>query len=125
MASKAKPKRTTAKPVAQTVATPQAGLFRRRHRRRALDYYEPRTTMALRRYARRTDNEDLLAALDDPDFRRSANAAIIGIAEDEGVEVDSDRPFLDWIMGILDALQPVIIKVITQLLEGFLSGGGA
>lgn len=103
-------------------ATPQQGLMRRR-RRRQLDDYEPRSTMVLRRYARRTGNSDLQDALDDPDFRRAANATVVGLAEDEGVDVDSDRPFLDWLMEILNALKPVIIKAITALLESFLSGG--
>ncbi len=109
----------TAKKAKAPVA--QAGLFRRR--RRQLDDYEPRTTMMLRRHARRTGNVQLLRALDDPDFRRAANAEVINVAEDEGVDVDSDRPFLDWLMSILEALKPVIIKAITALLEGFLSGG--
>ena len=95
-------------------------IFRRR--RRQLDDYEPRTTLLLRRHARRTGNDDLLAALDDPDFRRAANAEIINLAEEDGVDVDSDRPFRDWLLSILEALKPAIIQVITALLESWLGG---
>src|SRR5687767_9393365 len=90
-------------------AAPQAALLRRRRRRRQLDDYEPRSTMILRRWARRRGDADLLEALDDPDFARAANATVIALAEEEGVDVDSDRPFLDWFMSILEALKPAII----------------
>jgi hypothetical protein len=99
-------------------------LFGRR-RRRQLDDYEPRTTLALKRRLnpKNPEHRKVLEALDDPDGRRAVNAWMIQRAEDDGVDVDSDRPFRDWLMDILNALKPAIIKALTKFLEDFMGGG--
>lgn len=76
--------------------------------------------MALKRHLRGPKNARLREALEDPDFRRAANAKVIHLAEDEGVDVNNDRPFLQW---FIQNIGPLIVKALEALLASLLAGG--
>ena len=97
-------------------ATSSNGPLRRR--RMETDDYEARTTYGILRgledSTRRDAREARRALRSDPDLRRALNAKLLARAEDDGVPVDEDRPFLKWLIQNL----PAIIKMIMELFGG-------
>jgi hypothetical protein len=50
----------------------------------------------------------------DPELRRLVTARVVEMAEEDGVDTGTDRPFLTWILKNL----PAIIKMIMELIAG-------
>jgi hypothetical protein len=57
---------------------------------------------------------------EDANLRAYVNDRVIQMAEDEGEDVEEDRPFLSWLIKNL----PAIIALIMELISGASGAGG-
>lgn len=95
----------------------QQGLFRRRRTDREL---ESRTTFGILRGLGREHRKLRREMEEDPYLRQMVNERLLRQAEDDGVDVEEDRPFLSWLIKNL----PAIIAMIMELISGANGAGG-
>jgi hypothetical protein len=93
----------------------QQGIFRRRRTAKEL---ENRTTFGIIRGLGREHRQLRRELEDDPYLRAVVNERALAMAEDGGVDVEEDRPFLNWLIKNL----PAIIALIMELIAGANTG---